>query len=846
MSFYFHKFKRLILKSFILILLFMFPISNSFGAMVTHKQSVTVAQSIDAQISGIEFNEDGTKMFTSYNKRLNEANGGNDTRFIEEFNLSKPFDISTRVSAGDSERCKLTGVKDPANFANHYIFDLTFSSDGMKFFVVSGRDNDNSNDGDVVTGFNLTSPYDVSTCVFASKTTNLDFSKIAKGSQAGTYTGPRQLHRAQGVEINNDGTKLFLLFSDVNDGTFPDVGARLYEFTLPTPYDVSTIWDGTASTIVTTAGIELPDTVLGANDPGGMRFTPNGKRILIIGHSSTNVLQISLTNAFDTSSFTIDGGINLNTGISPSNAHPRGVTFSTSGLKLYIGNDNDAGTDQVMEYDLVCPFNIISGDCPPITEDEVRTGIAQAQIMVANKNIDHSIKLPLNRLAWIKRNKDIKNLSNLNIDLNFNTATQLDNPLLNYWVKKVSNRIGSVNKKVEGGQPITIGRKDINDIELNNFTTAFKSDNPLLISWFDKLPEKITARKVSDTKKTEDKEKDVFFWSEGSIAVGRVGDTKISSFKKVGTEAITFGADKFTNNNGIKGLAFRLGNNNVDVGAGGSNIDTDTFNLSYYSTSPLESDTKSRDMVFGAGKLKIDMLTVLDGTQIKGSRDGRQVYGTIKAKDEIKKDDFILTSSFQVDSGLTQLDGYTESGTGAIQVEDQNINTLKLRTAIEKTDDLMKDSTFCSVITNETCFIKRHGKIEYMADLIRSSNFKYTYVSDNTLNFDEKLYSGALHNVNGEVGIDIILPDNFSIFIIYERNQALEVGHTDNINISIGYLPNKKTNYAFNLEGSENIGSEYKISKNINDFEIDFKLKNQNALKPNTVDEAFINLIRKF
>ena len=36
--------------------------------------------------------------------------------------------------------------------------------------------------------------------------------------------------------------------------------------------------------------------------------------------------------------------------------------------------------------------------------------------------------------------------------------------------------------------------------------------------------------------------------------------------------------------------------------------------------------------------------------------------------------------------------------------------------------------------------------------------------------------------------------------------------------------------------------------KNIkkNDFEIDFKLKNQNVLKPNTVDEAFVNLIGKF
>lgn len=492
MSFYLHKFKRLILKSFILILLFMFPISNSFGAMVTHKQSVTVAQSIDAQISGIEFNEDGTKMFTSYNKRLNEANGGNDTRFIEEFNLSKPFDISTRVSAGDSERCKLTGVKDPANFADHYIFDLTFSSDGMKFFVVSGRDG-NSNGDDVVTGFDLTSPYDVSTCVFATQMAILGFHGLTNGSQAGDNVNNRRLHRAQGVEINNDGTKLFILFSDKSDSDYPDVGARLYEFTLPTPYDVSTIWDGATSTIVTTAGIELPDTVLGANDPGGMRFTPDGKRILIIGHDSTNVLQISLTNAFDTSSFTIDGGINLNTGISPSNAHPRGVTFSTSGLKLYIGNDNDAGTDQVMEYDLACPFNIISGDCPPITEDEVRTGIAQAQIMVANKNIDHSIKLPLNRLAWIKRNKDIKNLSNLNIDLNFNTATQLDNPLLNYWFGKLPEKI---------------------------------------TARFDKLPEKITARKISDKKKTDDKEKNVFFWSEGSIAVGRVGDTKISSTKK--------------------------------------------------------------------------------------------------------------------------------------------------------------------------------------------------------------------------------------------------------------------------------------------------------------------------
>ena len=48
------------------------------------------------------------------------------------------------------------------------------------------------------------------------------------------------------------------------------------------------------------------------------------------------------------------------------------------------------------------------------------------------------------------------------------------------------------------------------------------------------------------------------------------------------------------------------------------------------------------------------------------------------------------------------------------------------------------------------------------------------------------------------------------------------------------------------IEGSENIGSVYMISKNINDFEIDFKLNNQDILKPNIIDEATISLKKIF
>ena len=296
------------------------------------------------------------------------------------------------------------------------------------------------------------------------------------------------------------------------------------------------------------------------------------------------------------------------------------------------------------------------------------------------------------------------------------------------------------------------------------------------------------------------------------------------------------GVDQFTNNGGIRGLAFRFGENNVDVGTEGSELDTMTYNLSFYNTTPIKNDTKFVDTVIGFGKLNLDFLTVLDGKRLTANRTGRQIYGTFKIKDEIKKNNFILIPSSQLDIGLTMLEKYSEIGDGAIMVEDQHINTRKLRTSIGLVNNL----------SNDKYNLKRHGKIEYAADMNSSSNFKYTYVSDKTKSFDEKLSSGAVHNVNGEIGIDIILPDSLSIFLIYERNQALGSGHTDNIIFTIGYLPNKKTNYAFKINGSDNLGSEYKISKNINDFEIDFKLNNQDVLKPNTIDEVTINLKKIF
>ena len=126
-----------------------------------------------------------------------------------------------------------------------------------------------------------------------------------------------------------------------------------------------------------------------------------------------------------------------------------------------------------------------------ITENNDRHGLALAQIDIAKRTIDHSVDTALNRLKWIRRNKDKQNLSNLNIDINF-----------------TNERLASLTELVKS-------------------TAAKKRSN-------------------------SDKDQDVFYWSEGSISVGKIGDTSISSSKKIDTNAITFGSDRFTKNNGIR------------------------------------------------------------------------------------------------------------------------------------------------------------------------------------------------------------------------------------------------------------------------------------------------------
>ena len=533
------------LKKIIVLLIFLFPISNSFGAMVTEVDDQEFADGDSNSMSGIHFNDDGTKMFLLYQGGTH----GDDHMYVNQYNLSTPYDISTGTYAGDSARCYLD-YGDGTGSGTNRIIDLEFSSDGLKLFTVYGSGgNVGGADLDGIYRFDLTSAYDISTCEFAQTTTDLDSDDLQDGSLAGDRDGStdaaqQKRNRSQGINFNEDGTKVFISYK----GTEATSAGRILEYNLSTAYDVTTL------TLNTNAGIRIGT---GSNNYMAMTFGLNGKRIFMVDHNSYTVTQITIGSSFDLSSSTTDGTVNLHTLTSSNVTQPRGIAFSANGLKMFITVDSSTGqrsTEDVFEYDLACPFNIIAGNCPSITENSDRTGMAEAQIELAKRTITLSTNSALNRLKWIRRNKDKQNLSNQNVKLNFSNSQF-------HLLKKYQH--------------------------------AFIS-------------------KSTTSKNNTNSNKNYFYWSEGSVSLGRVGDTSIASTKEVHTNSLTFGYDRFTDDYGISGLAFRYGNDDVDVGTAGSNLDSDTYNITYYSTSPTKDDTKYVDKIFGIGQIRSDILTVLD------------------------------------------------------------------------------------------------------------------------------------------------------------------------------------------------------------------------------------------
>ena len=207
-----------------------------------HTKSFSVGNQDNAP-QGMAFNSDGTKMFIV-------GQGGDD---VTEYALLRAFDISTASHSGQG----CDGGELPSA--------LDFNSDGTKLRILDKSSN-KVREYVLSTGFVVTSG-----CTYSSDADSAALNSLSGVSEA----------KAQGMAFNSDGTKMFIL------GEQRD---KVFAFTLLPAYDVS------EETLV--YALDISDQEL---TPSGIEFSSNGKQMFIVGRNGDEINAYGLATAWDIS-----------------------------------------------------------------------------------------------------------------------------------------------------------------------------------------------------------------------------------------------------------------------------------------------------------------------------------------------------------------------------------------------------------------------------------------------------------------------------------------------------------------------------------------------------------------
>ena len=154
--------------------------------------------------------------------------------------------------------------------------------------------------------------------------------------QNSTFSGnsiPVMDTNPRGFAFNNNGTKVFVT------GTS---SSAVHEYDLTTAYDITT-----ASYSGNSHNVAFQET-----SPEDVLFNSDGSKMYVIGSSSDQVQQYSLTSPFD-----LSVGVS-HQGSSVTFVSPVGMEFDPTGTKLFI---TDISTDMVSQYALATPFIVTSG-----------------------------------------------------------------------------------------------------------------------------------------------------------------------------------------------------------------------------------------------------------------------------------------------------------------------------------------------------------------------------------------------------------------------------------------------------------------------------------------------------
>ena len=219
------------------------------------------------------------------------------------------FDVSIAIFSGDEDRFSVRAQESIPNA-------LVFNSDGTKMFILGELGNN-------INEYTLSTAFDVSTAIFAGNA-----ERFSVAAQEGGSTD---------LVFNTDGTKMF---------TTGFVSDNINEYTLSTPFDVSTASYAGNTERFSVTGQEAT--------PTSLAFNTEGTKMFVMGYNGDNINEYDLTLAWDISTASYAGDAERFS-VAGHETSPQSLVFNTSGIKMFVMGMIG---DDINEYDLSTPFDV--------------------------------------------------------------------------------------------------------------------------------------------------------------------------------------------------------------------------------------------------------------------------------------------------------------------------------------------------------------------------------------------------------------------------------------------------------------------------------------------------------
>ena len=656
-------------------------------------------ESRDSKPRGLAFNNDGTKFYLT--SSIAEE--------INVYDLTTAWDLTTAV-----HKCAEPHWTSGNGNARH----IAFSADGTYMFVVRGGIGDNT---DYVYRYLLSAPFDV--CDGYTRGSGSNSSYVLGGSNYINIDS--QQNRTNGLAFSPDGKNMYITGTE---------DASIDQYTLATAWDLTTAVHGGSFGFEDSSG----ETV-----PFNATFNYDGTKMWMTGWTKDLIFEYDLSTAWDVTTATLFGEI-AGAFVGWDDG-PSAFVFSPDASKIFVLGSTD---DKVSEFKLYCTYGIVACQDPSSDKDDVAS--VESQTESAKQLIQHTTYPVLNRMEWLRRNNNSRNLTNQNIKFQFS----------NEILASLSNLI----------QPTYLSSNNSSSAELQSGNWSY--------------------------------------WSEGTVSIGKIGDSLTSSAKNINTTAITIGADKITDSGKIFGAALRFGNDDIDFGNVKNSLGIDTISITLYETRP-HGESKFIDSLIGIGAFKTDIINAVGSSSTEGKRDGKQIFSSFKVREKFKKNGLNITPKITLDLGFTSLSDYSEKGSTNLKFDRQNIGTIitSIGGAVDSSSNLRNGN------------FKPYFEYDYFLDISPSSEQKISYISDTGSTYTLANINSSTHNFKSKIGFDFTTHSGWDFTSSYQRTQSKENGYSDALYFGANYISLRNAEYAMSLNNKKAF-LDYK--RNVNGFDIKF------------------------